>query len=333
MTEREEKVSAGTDEVLVPSWWQRILQARGLSITVSFLLIIIISASLSPLFLTSKNIESALLVFFVEYAFCTVAETLVLIVRGIDLSLAGIFGLVTICTALAYQAGVNIWLATILGLSLGAACGLLNGFFVTKIKLPAFIATMASGLLFTGTSLGITAGRPISNFPPEFLWLGQGYLGPFPTQLLVLAVVAVLAHLILTYTRYGRWLYAIGGNEIAARFSGIPTDRVVLVVFMCSGLLASMAAIITSARFNLAKADLGINIELATITAALLGGVSIDGGVGSIPGALLGMLAIAALQNGMLLAGATDYVQVMIVSSMLIVLVVFEKYMAQRRIA
>jgi len=312
--------------------WTRVWQARNFSLILLFVISVVVSAVLSPVFLTRQNIESGLVNFFVEMAVVTIGQTLVILIRGIDLSVGGVVALSAVGVGFLYSQGVDIWIAACCGLILGALCGLVNGLFVTRLRTPAIIATLGSGILYTGIAYGITGGRPYSNFPQAYQNIGQGRLGPLPTQIVILAAITVIVHVLMTNTRYGRWVYAIGGNETAARFSGIPVERTRLAIFTASGLFAAMGGIIMSARFLSAGPLLSVGVELGTITAALLGGVSIAGGQGTVAGALLGMLVIATLGNGMTLAKVSNSTQYMIIAVLLIVIVGLETVLEHKRV-
>lgn len=315
-------------------WYDIFWQTRNLGVIILFIVIVIASAASSPDFATAANVKSFLVVFFVELALVTMAQALVIMVRGIDLSVAGVIALTVISVGYFHKAQhLDIWLATGLGLLVGTGCGLLNGLFITRLRTPPIIVTLGSGIMFQGISLGISGGKPYSVFPDGYQWIGQGFLGPLPVQLALLIVIALVGHAILAHTRWGRWVYAIGGNPTAARFSGIPVKRVLLAIYTLSGFLCAVAAVVMSARFNSAKSTFGTGVELMSITAALLGGVSIAGGDGSIAGALFGMLVIATLQNGMTLAGERIVVQLTLVAVLLVVIVLAEQFMKERRIS
>ena len=313
--------------------WTRIWQARNFSLIVLFMITLVISALLSPFFLTRQNIESGLVNFFVEMAIVTIGQALVILIRGIDLSVGGVVALSAVGVGFLFSHGVNIWIATICGLIIGAGCGLLNGFLVTRMRTPPLIATLGSGILYTGITYGITGGRPYSNFPQAYQNLGQGGIGPFPTQIVILVLISVLVHVAMTNTRYGRWVYAIGGNETAAHFSGIPVERVRLAIYTASGFFAAIGGIVMSARFLSAGPLLATGVELETITAALLGGISIAGGQGSVAGALLGMLVIATLGNGLTLAGVSNSTLRMIIAVLLLLIISTETILGRKRLA
>ncbi len=315
-------------------WYDLLWQTRNLGVIILFVVIVVASAASSPVFLTAENVKTFLVVFFVELALVTMAQALVIMVRGIDLSVGGIIALTVISIGFFNKVQhTDIWVATALGLLVGTCCGLLNGVFITRLRTPPIIATLGSGIMFQGLSVGISGGKSYSVFADGYQWLGQGFLGPVPVQVALLIVIALIGHAILAHTRWGRWVYAIGGNPTAARFSGIPVKRVLLAIYTLSGFLCAVAAVVMSARFNSAKSTFGTGVELMSITAALLGGVSIAGGDGSVVGALFGMLVIATLQNGMTLAGQRIVVQLTLVAVLLVVLVLTEQLMRERRIS
>ena len=187
---------------------------------------------------------------------------------------------------------------------LGALAGSLNGLLITRVRIPALIVTLGSFSLFRGLAEGLTGGVDnFTHFPGSFLFLGQGYsLGGIPTQVPIFVVVAAAFWVLLHRTTIGRGLVAIGFSPEGARYAGLPVERLVGLVYLLSGLVASLAAIIYVAHLGQAKADAGTGYELAAITAVVLGGTSIFGGRGSVSGTLLGLFAIAVLQNGLRLA-------------------------------
>jgi rhamnose transport system permease protein len=334
MTESHLSSKPEPQRLAASHWYDILWQTRNLGVILLFVVIVVASAASSPVFLTAENVQTFLVVFFVELALVTMAQALVIMVRGIDLSVAGVIAMTVISIGFFNKAQhLDIWVATALGLLVGTCCGLLNGVFITWLRTPPIIATLGSGIMFQGISLGISGGKPYSVFPESYQWLGQGFLGPVPVQVGLLIVIALIGHAILSHTRWGRWVYAIGGNPVAARFSGIPVKRVLLVIYTLSGFLCAVAAVVMSARFNSAKSTFGTGVELMSITAALLGGVSIAGGDGSVAGALFGMLVIATLQNGMTLAGERIVVQLTLIAVLLVIIVLSEQLMRARRIS
>ncbi len=241
----------------------------------------------------------------VEIGLLAVALTPVITSGGIDLSVGSLMGLsAVVFGGLWRDRGFPIALAGGATLVLGALAGGLNGLLITRGRIPALIVTLGSYSLFRGLAEGLTGGVDnYTNFPDSFLFLGQGYsLGGIPTQVPIFVVVVAAFWVLLHRSTIGRGLVAIGFSPEGARYAGLPVNRLVGLVYGLSGLVASLAAVIYVAHLGQAKADAGTGYELAAITAVVLGGTSIFGGRGSVPGTLLGLLAIAVLRNGLLLA-------------------------------
>ena len=241
----------------------------------------------------------------VEIGLLAVALTPVIVGGGIDLSVGSLMGLSAVLFGTFWRdLGLPVVVAAPLTLLVGAVAGGLNGLLVTRLRIPALIVTLGSFSLFRGLAEGWTGGFDnFTNFPSAFLFLGQGYLpGDVPAQLPVFLLVAAAFWVLLHRTTIGRSLFAIGHSPEGARYAGLPVDRRVALVYVLSGVVSSLAAIVYVSHLGQAKADAGTGYELLAITAVVLGGTSIFGGRGSVGGTLLGLLAIAILQNGMRLA-------------------------------
>jgi rhamnose transport system permease protein len=241
----------------------------------------------------------------VEIGLLALALTPVIVGGGIDLSVGSLMGLSAVLFGKLWRdLGLSVAVAAPLTLLLGAMAGSLNGFLVTRLRIPALIVTLGSFSLFRGLAEGWTGGVDnFTNFPTAFLFLGQGYLpGAIPSQLPVFLIAAAGFWILLHRTTIGRAWFAIGFSPEGARYSGLPVGRLVGLSYVLSGTVASLAAIIYVSHLGQAKADAGTGYELLAITAVVLGGTSIFGGRGSIGGTLLGLLAIAILQNGLRLA-------------------------------
>jgi rhamnose transport system permease protein len=241
----------------------------------------------------------------VEIGLLAVALTPVITSGGIDLSVGSLMGLSAVVFGMLWRdAGLPIVAAAALTLLLGALAGSVNGLLITLGRIPPLIVTLGSFSLFRGLAEGLTGGvENYTNFPGPFLFLGQGYsIGGIPTQVPIFVLVAAAFWVLLHRTTVGRGLSAIGFSPGGSRYAGLPVDRLVALVYVLSGLVSSLAAIIYVAHLGQAKADAGTGYELSAITAVVLGGTSIFGGRGSVPGTLLGLFAIAVLRNGMLLA-------------------------------
>ena len=241
----------------------------------------------------------------VEIGLLAVALTPVIVSGGIDLSVGSLMGLSAVIFGTFWRdLGLPVVVAAPLTIAVGAIAGGLNGFLITRLRIPALIVTLGSFSLFRGLAEGLTGGVDnFTDFPRAFLFLGQGYLpGEIPAQLPIFLVVAAIFWVLLHRSTIGRSLFAIGFSPEGARYAGLPVGRRIGLVYVLSGMVSSLAAIIYVAHLGQAKADAGTGYELLAITAVVLGGTSIFGGRGSIGGTLLGLLAIAILKNGLTLA-------------------------------
>jgi ribose/xylose/arabinose/galactoside ABC-type transport system permease subunit len=299
------------------------------------LLVVIVGfALLDPLFVSAPNWVDIGRVYYIELAFMAVSATIVLISRGIDLSVAAVFALTAVTIGvLVVDHHVNIWLAMIAGLLVGTAAGLLNGALIAYVGLTPIVATLGTLTLYRGIALGITDGRNLGGFPTSFTRLGQGTFWGIPTQAWVFAVVVAIVALVLGRTVAGRWIYAMGGNPEAARLAGIPVRHMTLFVYSSASLLAAMGGVVAASRFNTSRSDFATAGELDAITAAILGGVSITGGRGSVLGAVVGALIIAVLRNGLTLHGVSGFVQIVVIGLILVGAAVVDRVRVARRTA
>ncbi len=241
----------------------------------------------------------------VEIGLLTLGMTLVIVSGGIDLSVGSLMGLSAVVFGWLWrEAHLPIAVAAVLTLGLGAIAGSLNGVLVGRFKLPPLIVTLGTYSLYRGLAEGLTGGvQNYTGWPESFLFLGQGYwFGVIPAQLPILLVAIVMSYWWLHRAALGRALSAIGYSVDGARYAGIQVERRLTVVYVISGTFAALSAIIYVAHLGQAKADAGTGYELMAITAVVLGGTSIFGGRGTIVGSMLGLLAIAILQNGLRLS-------------------------------
>jgi ribose transport system permease protein len=248
-----------------------------------------------------------------------IGETFAIITAGIDLSIGSVIALSGTVAVMAANAGAPIWLSMIIGLLVGAICGLLNGLMITKIKLPPFIATLGMMMVARGVALTITNAMAFPA-PEAFGQLGNGAIfgsGPqFPGisyPVLVMIAVAIIFSFILSKTRLGRYTYAVGSNEEAARRAGINVNRVKTVTYIFSGLLAALVGIILASRMTTSQPNSAIGYEMNAIAAAVIGGTSLMGGVGTIGGAVLGSFIIGILTVGLTMAGANYFMQQIVI--------------------
>ena len=239
-----------------------------------------------------------------EFGLVSLTMTFVIVTGGIDLSVGSTVGLVAICLGvLWHDVGLPLWLAMICGLLIGTAAGLFNGFVITRFKVPPLIATLATLALYRGLAEGISQARSVRNYPDWYAALGQGESAGVPNQLWILLAATAVSAFVLGMTTFGRTAYALGANEVAARFSGLRVDRVKLAIYGASGFAAALAGLILVARVSTTRSDMGSGYELTAITAVVLGGTSIFGGRGTVAGTVLGLILMQALGNGLSLAG------------------------------
>jgi ribose/xylose/arabinose/galactoside ABC-type transport system permease subunit len=211
------------------------------------------------------------------------------------------------------------------------ALGMLNGFLITRGSLPPFIATLGMMSVARGAALMFTDGRPVSGFSESFRILSTGDVLHIPNPVLIMALVYGLSHILLTKTQFGRYVYAIGGNEEAAILSGINVRRVKLLVYGQCGMLSGLAAVLLTARLNSAQPIAGVMYELDAIAATVIGGTSLLGGEGTILGTLIGALIIGVLRNGLNLLGTPSFTQQVVIGSVIIVSVLLDMALRKRQ--
>jgi rhamnose transport system permease protein len=258
-----------------------------------------------------------------EVGLVALAMTFVIVSAGIDLSVGSILGLVAILLGVFWQnLGIPLPLAMVLGVVVGGIAGLLNGIIITRFRVPPLIATLATLALYRGLAEGISQARSVRGYPEWFFVLGQGEVLGVPTQLWIFLACAVVAAIVLGMSTFGRATYATGANIVAARFSGIPVDRTILLIYTASGLISGLAAIIFVSRVSTTRSDMGTGLELDVITAVVLGGTSIFGGRGTIIGTLLGLILMQALKNGLALAGVKGDGTIVVIGLILIATII-----------
>jgi ribose transport system permease protein len=260
-----------------------------------------------------------------------VGMTLVLIIGGIDLSVASVMALGGLVAALAMTSwGLPIPIAILLGVTAGAIIGLVNGLLVQRLRLPPFIATLGMLGVARGIVVGTTSGQGVSGLPDEFTAIGQGYVGPVPIPVIVMLVVAAVVALFLAYHLWGTYIFSIGGNETAAILTGLPVARVKVFVYIVCGLLAGLAGVLVVSRVGVSLPGQSLGYELQVIAAAVIGGVSLTGGRGTILGAVLGAMIIGLIQNALVLLQVPPYWQQAFIGGIIILAAVVD-IVRQRR--
>lgn len=240
-----------------------------------------------------------------------VGMTFVILTGGIDLSVGSVMALTgTIMAGMMINFGMPPIAAVLIGMILGAVIGFVNGAFTAYAKIPGIIVTLAMMEMARGVALLYTGGYPLSGLPSSYSFIGQGYLfGVLPMPAVIMIVVFIIAYIILNHLPLGRYIYAIGGNEEAVRLSGVKVKKIKALVYVVSGVTASISGVIMTSRLSSGQPMAGEGYELDAIAAAVLGGTAISGGRGHIFGTLLGALLLGVLSNGLNLLGVSPYVQ------------------------
>lgn len=290
-----------------------------------FVVAIIFSLS-SDRFLTVSNLTNIALQTSVV-AVATIGMALTMLMAGIDLSVGSVAALSgALAAGLMSRNGLPVSAAILLGIAAGSFLGMVNGVLSVYGKLPPFVATLAMLGVARGLTLVYTEGRPISGLPESFTNLGSGSLGPIPMPVIIWLVILLLVFLILRFTKFGLYIYAIGGNEETARLAGVPTNRIKVIVYALSGGLASITGVLLTARLWSAQPQMAAGMELDAIAASVLGGVSLFGGVGDVVGACIGALIVGMLGNGLNLLRIPSYYQQVIKGVVFVLAVVFDMY-------
>lgn len=281
----------------------------------------------SPNFLTLSNIAIVARQIALT-AIIAMGMTMVILMGGIDLSVGSIVALVTVILGNALVTfGLPIWLSVIIAILVGVFAGWINGTLVTKTGVPPFIITLGMMGLARGAALVITKGNAISGLPKEFLLVGQGYaydLVPYPV--IVAILLAILVHIILTRTTFGRRIYLVGSNEEAALLSGVNVNRVKVLVFALCGGLTAIESVLETARFSTAQPGAGTGYELTAIGAVIIGGASMNGGEGSVFGTILGAILLGLINNGLILLGVSPYWQQVFSGTIIILAVALDTW-------
>jgi ribose transport system permease protein len=298
---------------------------RRLAPIFSLLVLSAIAALFSPFFLTVENLFAIGLQMSVV-AIMALGQVLVIIGGGIDLSAGSVLALSGVVACMQLRAGHNLVFAAFGALATGLACGLLNGFLVTRGKLPPFIATLGTMGMARGLALIITDGVPIFSLPSSFAELGGGRIFQLiPVPVAITALVALITYLILAHTRLGRHAYAIGGNKEAARLAGVPVARNTQALYTLCGATAGLAGLILASRLNSGQPTTGAGYELDVIAACVIGGASLSGGEGTVGGALIGALLMGVLRNSCNLLDVSAFWQQIAIGAIIIVAVFFDQ--------
>ena len=303
---------------------QYINNIRQYGLLIVFGIICLIISLITPQFLTISNLTIIVTQVSIN-ALLAFGVTFVIITGGIDLSLGSIVAVSGVTSAmLAHPDSYPVLIPIIMGLLAGLLMGAFNGFIITKSKIAPFIVTLGTMTIGRGLALILSDGRPVSNLSDSFNYLGSGTVLGIPVLILIFILVFALCSIVLSKTILGRYIYAIGGNEQAARASGINIDRVKLSVYSISGLLAGLAGILLASRITTGQPNAGAGFELDAIAAVVIGGTSTAGGRGTMVGTLIGVLLIGVINNGLDLLNVTSYYQQIVMGIIIIGAVVLD---------
>ncbi|NLJ40478.1 MAG: ABC transporter permease [Clostridiales bacterium] len=293
-------------------------------------MVILMSLARPGTFFTSENLFNILRQVSLV-TIIAVGQTLVITSAGIDLSVGFSLGLASIILSYCLEAGVNTGVAIALGIGISVVLGLFNGLVVTKIGLPPFIVTIGTSYIARGISFVITTGFPIKVTDPFILGLGMGGIGKIPFMTIIMVVIVAIGIYILNNTSFGMRTKAIGGNEMATRLSGVNVDRQKITIFMLCGLFCGIAGVMMAGRLSAGNPNAGVNYDVDSIAATIVGGTSMAGGEGTIIGTLLGSLLLGVIKNGLVLLNVNMYWQTIVSGAIIITVCTVDKLTRGRK--
>jgi rhamnose transport system permease protein len=312
---------------------ERVFRIRELGIVVALALLIAVTGILEPRFLETASLRNLALNASI-FAILAVGQTLVIITRNVDLSVGSVVGLTAFLTGdlLSKHPGMALPLVFLLAIAMGAACGLLNGFLTTWGQVPALVVTLGTLYAFRGLAFLWTNGRQVNAeaLPNDFLNIGTGTILGVPYLVVIALVVVVVVGQWLRDFRAGRELYAIGSNPEGARLAGVRSDRRVLTAFVLAGALAGLGGALFTARFATVDATAGTGYELTVIAAAVVGGVAIFGGTGSVYGAALGALLLGTITSSLIVLRVEAFWQQAAIGALLLIAIAFDRFLGLR---
>ncbi len=297
---------------------------RRFGIAIAFAILVVILSLLSGSFLTLSNLLNIARQVSIN-AVIAAGMTFVILTGGIDLSVGSVLAFSGAVMAGVLSTGRPVLVCIVAGLVVGALLGLLNGIVITRGKVQPFIATLGLLTIGRGLTLVYTDGRPITGLPDAFVWLGAGEVARIPVPVIIMILVFLASYVILTQTVLGRYVYAIGGNEEAARLSGVNVGAYKTLAYAISGLLSAVSAVILTARLNSAQPTAGTGFELDAIAAVVLGGTTLAGGEGSITGTLLGAFIIGVINNGLNLLNVNAFYQQVVKGVVILLAVLLDR--------
>ncbi|GLO63867.1 sugar ABC transporter permease [Vibrio sp. MACH09] len=300
-----------------------------------FIAMCVVMSILSPVFLSVANLLNVMTQ-MASIGLLALGVTIIIITRGIDLSSGSVLALAAVVSASMAQSvdwamrmyptmpELPIIIPILIALAVGALCGLINGWLIAYTGIPPFIATLGMMIVARGAALLYSDGRPVSTLVESYQWIGQGSVMGIPVPVIIFIIMAFISYILLNYTRFGKYAYAIGGNENAAYVSGINVKKYKILVYTYAGMLAGIAALILAARINSGQPGLGVMYELDAIASATVGGVSHAGGIGTIQGTIVGTMIMGVLQNGLDLLNVSAYWQQVVKGLVIVGAVIFD---------
>jgi len=307
----------------------KIVSFRELWIFLSLVLICIFLSFSSEYFLTVNNLLNVIRQVSI-IAIIAIGATFVIITGGIDLSVGSIVAVIGVVVAMSVQAGINVWISFLIGILGGVLIGLINGLIITRLKISPVITTLAMMMILRGLTYVLSGARPLYNLPEQFKFLGAGYLGPLPIPIIIMTVLYICFHILLTRTRLGRYIRAVGGNELASEHTGINVKNVKMIVYIMAAVLASLGGIILASRLGSAQPTAGVYLEFSVISAALLGGTSLSGGEGTMLGTLIGALIIGVISNGLNLLNVDAFYHQIVKGLVILIAVLIDRFRVKR---
>ena len=309
------------------SIWKRIRSMKEFSVLVILLALVVFISIMSPAFLTVTNLRTTAIGFSCN-AIIAIAMTLALVSGGFDLSVGSVLGLSSGCVVVLSNSGVNIWLACIVGILAGVFCGAVNGLLIGYLNLNAFITTlgmqqMARGIVYVltnGGSIGLQDAPGVE----AFRFIGSGSFGSVPTLVVVCLILVVIGDVMVRRSGAARNVFFVGSNEKTAMLSGINTRMVKTMVYVLTGTLSGLAGVLTASRFGTATSSTGDGVEMTVISAAVIGGVSLSGGKGTVAGAVLGVIMMSVISNILVILSVSVHWQNFITGAILILAIIFD---------
>jgi len=314
--------------------FRRILQAfvdiRELTLIMLITVIIVVMANINPYFFSFSNFR-AVAVGMTPTAIIVIGMAILLASGGFDLSVGSVMALSSTVVAMLLLTGMPIFIAVLCGLIMGGVIGVANGVLVTSFGINPLIATLGTMSIARGIALVLTEGFSVSSLPSSFAWIGKASFGGFPVIVIVTLVLVVLFDLAVRHTSFFRQVYFIGANEKAAMLSGIHVNRVRIILYALTGILAAFAGILLASRLMSGTPTAGNGIELQVLAAAVIGGASLRGGEGTILGAFLGVVFVALINNTMTMLAVSIYWQMIVIGGVLIMAVALDMLIRSKR--